>query len=75
MSSTAEHHALSPGRERATLLTLGAVQFTHILDYMMMMPLGAQLMDVFGITPSQFTHLVASYGLAAGASGLLGGDK
>jgi hypothetical protein len=26
--------------ERTILLTLAAVQFTHILDYMIMMPLG-----------------------------------
>ena len=73
MLSQVEHHALTPGRERATLLTLGAVQFTHILDFMIMMPLGAELMKVFHITPAQFTHLVAAYGLAAGVSGLAGG--
>lgn len=73
MSSSGQHHALSPGRERATLLTLGAVQFTHILDFMIMMPLGAQLMDVFHITPAQFTYLVASYGIAAAIAGLAGG--
>ncbi len=73
MSVHESHHALPPGRERATLLTLGAVQFTHVLDYMIMMPLGAQLMDVFRITPSQFTHLVAAYGLAAAISGFVGG--
>lgn len=71
--SLSGHHHLSPGRERATLLTLGAVQFTHILDFMIMMPLGAQLMRVFQITPAQFTHLVACYGIAAGVSGLIGG--
>jgi DHA1 family inner membrane transport protein len=73
MSSSSQHHALPPGRERATLLTLGAVQFTHILDFMIMMPLGAQLMRVFHITPAQFTQLVACYGLAAAISGLIGG--
>jgi predicted MFS family arabinose efflux permease len=73
MSVSDQHHALSPGRERATLLTLGAVQFTHILDFMIMMPLGAQLMRVFQITPAQFTQLVACYGLAAAASGFAGG--
>jgi predicted MFS family arabinose efflux permease len=52
---------------------LAAVQFTHILDFMIMMPLGAQLMRVFDITPAQFTHLVASYGLAAAVSGFAGG--
>lgn len=73
MSSSGQHHALSKGRERATLLTLGAVQFTHILDYMIIMPLGAQLMRVFQITPAEFTHLVACYGLAAAVSGFAGG--
>jgi predicted MFS family arabinose efflux permease len=71
--SLSGHHALTPARERATLLTLGAVQFTHILDFMIMMPLGAQLMRVFHITPAQFTQLVACYGLAAAVSGFLGG--
>jgi DHA1 family inner membrane transport protein len=73
MPVSGQHHALSPARERATLLTLGAVQFTHVLDFMIMMPLGAQLMRVFQITPAQFTQLVACYGLAAAASGLAGG--
>ena len=73
MSAATDHHALSKGREITTLLALGAVQFTHIIDFMIMMPLGAQLMRVFDITPAQFTHLVASYGLAAAVSGFVGG--
>ncbi|HVS54356.1 MAG TPA: MFS transporter [Opitutaceae bacterium] len=73
MSVDDQHHALPPGRERATLLTLGAVQFTHVLDYMIMMPLGAQLMEVFHISPAQFTHLVAIYGVAAAVFGFAGG--
>jgi len=73
MPTSGQHHELSPARERATLLALGAVQFTHILDYMIMMPLGAQLMRVFQISPAQFTQLVACYGLAAAASGFAGG--
>ena len=73
MSAEVQHHALSSERERTTLLVLCAVQFTHILDFMIMMPLGAQLMRAFGITPAQFTHLVACYGLAAAVSGFAGG--
>lgn len=73
MSQGGQHHALPPGRERATLLTLGAVQFTHILDFMIMMPLGPQLMRTFHITPAQFSVLLASYGLAAAVSGFVGG--
>lgn len=73
MSTPLQHHALSPARERATLLTLAAVQFTHVLDFMIMMPLGSQLMAVFEIDPAHFTYLVASYGIAAAVAGLAGG--
>jgi predicted MFS family arabinose efflux permease len=73
MPDRGQHHALSRGRERATLVVLCAVQFTHVLDFMIMMPLGAQLMVVFDITPVQFTHLVAAYGLAAAVAGIAGG--
>ena len=59
--------------EKELLFLLAAVQFTHILDFMIMMPLGSQLMDVFKITPAQFTHLVACYGIAAAVSGFAGG--
>lgn len=59
--------------ERTILLTLAAVQFTHILDYMIMMPLGAGLMNEFSLSPAQFSHLVAAYGGSAAIAGLLGG--
>jgi DHA1 family inner membrane transport protein len=59
--------------ERLALLVLAAVQFTHILDFMIMMPLGSQLMRVFEISPAQFSRLVASYGLAAAITGFIGG--
>ncbi len=58
--------------ERAVLLTLAAVQFTHILDYMIMMPLGPGLMREFALSPAQFSHLVAAYGGSAAAAGLAG---
>jgi len=59
--------------ERALLLLLAAVQFTHIMDFMIVMPLGATLMRVFQISPAQFGHLVAVYGLAAAVTGFSGG--
>ena len=59
--------------ERGVLFTLAAVQFTHIMDFMIMMPLGARLMRVFNITPTQFSYLVAAYGLSAAITGFAGG--
>ena len=59
--------------ERTILFTLAAIQFTHVMDFMIMMPLGATLMRVFAVSPGQFSHLVAAYGLAAAITGFLGG--
>jgi len=53
------------------LLLLAAVQFTHILDFMVVMPLGQQFMRELNITPAQFSHLVAAYTISAGVIGLL----
>ena len=61
---------LSPRQERLMLWCLAAIQFTHIVDFMVMMPLGPQLTHIFQLTDAQFGLLVSAYSLAAGASGL-----
>ena len=62
---------LTPRRERWLLLTLAGVQFTHILDFMIMMPLGPQFTALFGISNAEFGLLVSAYTFSAGLSGLL----
>ena len=62
--------ALSPRRELWLLITLAGIQFTNILDFMIMMPLGPALTALFHISDAQFGMLVSAYTLAAGASGL-----
>ena len=62
---------LTPQRERYLLLTLSGMQFSHILDFMIMMPLGPVLMHEFGIGTHQFGFLVASYSFSAALAGLL----
>ena len=62
---------LPPRRELWLLLTLAGIQFTHILDFMIMMPLGPQLTRLFGISDARFGLLVSAYTLSAGVSGLL----
>lgn len=54
------------------MLLLAAVQFTHIVDFMIIMPLGADFMQVFGISPGQFSLLVATYAGCAFAASLIG---
>lgn len=56
--------------ERKLLLLLAAVQFTHIMDFMVMMPLGPQLMRELEINPQQFGYLISSFALTAGVVGL-----
>jgi len=62
---------LTPKRERWLLLTLASIQFTSVLDFMIMMPLGPQLTELFGISAGEFGFLVSAYTFAAGLSGLL----
>jgi predicted MFS family arabinose efflux permease len=56
-------------KERILLILLASVNFTHILDFMVMMPLGNFLMPYFNITPGQFSVIVASYSISAAVSG------
>ena len=62
---------LTPQRERYLLLTLSGMQFSHILDFMIMMPLGPILMQEFSISTHQFGFLVASYSFSAALAGLM----
>ena len=55
-------------KERLLLLALAAVNFTHIMDFMIMMPLGPQLMKLLNISPQQFSLAVSAYGITAGVS-------
>jgi predicted MFS family arabinose efflux permease len=62
---------LSPQQEKRLLLTLTGIQFSHILDFMVMMPIGPILMQALNISPAQFALLLSIYTLTAAASGLI----
>lgn len=64
------HPTFTPQRERYLLLTLAGIQFSHVLDFMIMMPLGPILIVTFGISTHEFGLLVASYSFSAAFSGL-----
>jgi len=57
--------------ERMLLLLLAAVQFAHIMDFMIMMPMGPQLMRELAIGPAEFASLVSGYTWSAGLVGLV----
>lgn len=56
-------------KERLLIIILASINFTHIMDFMVMMPLGAYLMPLFKISPQQFSLLVSAYTFAASIVG------
>jgi predicted MFS family arabinose efflux permease len=53
------------------IAVLAFIQFTVILDFIIIAPLGALLMDILSITPGQFGSIVSAYAFSAGISGFL----
>lgn len=63
-------HPLSARRERLLLWLLAGLQFTHLLDFMVLTPLAPQFMRLWGIGAAEFGYLVAVYAVAAALAGL-----
>ena len=57
-------------KEKILLFLLAAVQFTNVLDFVITMLLGPQLMPALGIGPRQFGLVISAYTFSAGATGL-----
>src|SRR5512140_1475231 len=55
------------------LLTLAAIQFTAVVDFLIIMPLGPQYMRLFRIDPGQFGLMVSAYAISAGLAGIAAG--
>lgn len=53
-------------KEKPLLYILAFIQFTHVMDFMIMMPLSTLFMSEFHISNVQFGLLVASYNISAG---------
>ena len=59
-------------RELIILFALATMNFCHVLDFMIMMPLGPQLMRLFSIDATKFGFLVSSYTFSAAIAGFVG---
>lgn len=59
------------GYEVFVIAILTILQFSIILDFMVLSPLGPILRPALNISPSQFGIVVAAYAISAGLSGLL----
>ncbi len=58
-------------KEKMIVGILSFLNFTHIIDFMILMPLSPQLMRVFEITPQQFSYALGAYTISAGVVGFL----
>jgi predicted MFS family arabinose efflux permease len=67
---TDEKEALK--KERLYIIILSAIQIVHILDFVIMMPLGPRFMRVFQINTTEFSTLVSAYTFSAGIVGFFG---
>ncbi|MEJ2901207.1 MFS transporter [Pedobacter panaciterrae] len=57
--------------QKLVIALLALLQFTIVLDFMVLAPLGDYLMKSLSITPKGFGVVVSSYAFSAGASGIL----
>ncbi|MFM0339560.1 MFS transporter [Paraburkholderia fungorum] len=63
-------YSIGTKHERRLLWLLALTQFTIIMDFMVMMPLGPQIMHAFSVTPAAFATAVSAYSWCSGLSGL-----
>lgn len=69
--SAAKPKATFTRQQWGLMLLLAAINFTHILDFVIVMPLGDQLRQQLQISPRQFGIIVSAYGLAAMIVGIV----
>ena len=58
------------GYQKFVVAILAFLQFTIILDFMIISPLGAMVMPALSITTQQFGWIVSVYAFSAGVSGI-----
>lgn len=70
MNAPSQPHVFTP-YQKFVIAMLAFLQFSIILDFMIMSPLGALLMPALSITTRQFGLAVSAYAFSAGISGIL----
>jgi predicted MFS family arabinose efflux permease len=69
--ANSERPAHLPGGGWPLLLVLAGMQFCHLIDFVIMIPLGPRYARELSLDPMQFSVLVAAYAFGACLSGLL----
>ncbi|MEK6554608.1 MAG: MFS transporter [Bdellovibrionota bacterium] len=57
--------------EKMIIAILTFVNFSHVMDFVIMMPLAPRMIRIFEISSTQFGFLLSSYTFSAGAMGFL----
>lgn len=57
--------------QKIILYLLACVQFTNIMDFMIMMPMGPIIMKAFTLTAREYSFLVSAYSISAGICGFV----
>lgn len=70
MTTTIQKEKLFTGYQVFMIAMLAILQFTVILDFMVLSPLGAILLKELNMKTSQFGLVVSGYALSAGAAGI-----
>ena len=60
MMYTQQEQPAAIATERLVLLVLAAINFTGVVDFLIIMPLGPQYMRVFNITSAQFGLMISA---------------
>ena len=71
MNNQQKSTAFFTSYQKIVIVLLAVVQFTVILDFMVMAPLGDMLMKSMHLNASEFASAVSAYAFSAGISGLL----
>ncbi|MEB3297992.1 MAG: MFS transporter [Candidatus Sericytochromatia bacterium] len=72
MTGTEGDDAVVPREERRLVLGLSALQFVHVLEFMIVMPLGPDLGRALGVSSEHLGIFGGAYTLAAFVAGLAG---
>ncbi|TAF99349.1 MAG: MFS transporter [Cytophagia bacterium] len=58
-------------KEKIIIVLLASINFTHIIDFIIIMPLGPQLMRKLKVSPQEFSLIVSVYTISAAITGFL----
>ena len=56
---------------KSVVFVLTLVHFIHLVDFVVMMPLGPALISLFKLSPAEFSGLVSVYNIASGVIGII----